>query len=78
MVVKPDRPKLSASLLGGPLRDASRELYRANRLRALAERKRLMIPYLLSKVEEQDWHGVQDAASDLRDIEAEVKGLEQG
>ena len=51
---------------------------RAKRLVVLDARRTLMVSYLLAKVEEQDWHGVQDAASDLRDIEAEVKGLEQG
>lgn len=53
------------------------EFHRAtpSRLGRLSERKALMVKYLLAKVEEEDWHGVQDAASDLRDIEAEVKGL---
>ena len=27
------------------------------------------------KITEKDWHGVQDAASDLRDIDSEMKGL---
>lgn len=31
--------------------------------------------YLLIKYLAEDWHGVQDAASDLRDIDAEIKGL---
>ena len=34
-----------------------------------------MLAYLKAKVEDADWHGVQDAASDLREIEAELKGL---
>lgn len=29
------------------------------------------------KMEEADWHGVQDAASDIRDIESEITGLER-
>jgi hypothetical protein len=45
------------------------------RIRELAAKKFLMVSYLLMKADEEDWHGVQDAASDLRDIEAEVKGL---
>ena len=48
------------------------------RLKVLDARRQLMVSYLVMKVGEGDWHGVQDAASDLRDIEAEVKGLEQG
>lgn len=38
-----------------------------------AERKRTMIEYLRMKLDEGDFHGVQDAASDLRDIEARGK-----
>lgn len=49
-----------------------------NYLEQLAKRKEQMIQYLLLKVEEQDWHAVQDAGSDLRDIEAEMKGYEAG
>lgn len=41
-------------------------------LQALAERKLTMTNYLHMKVQEQDWHGVADAAMDLRDIEAAV------
>lgn len=39
-----------------------------------AERKRIMIEYLKLKLEEGDFHGVQDAASDIRDIESEEFG----
>jgi hypothetical protein len=35
-----------------------------------------MVEYLLMKVEEEDWHGVQDAASDLRDIDSELRGID--
>ena len=28
------------------------------------------------KAFEEDWHGVMDAAADLRDIDSELKGLE--
>lgn len=31
--------------------------------------------YLLMKVETRDWHGVADAAMDLRELEALWKGL---
>jgi hypothetical protein len=30
---------------------------------------------LLLKFQDDDWHGVADAAMDLRDIESELKGL---
>ena len=32
-----------------------------------------MIEYLLLKVGSQDWHGVADAAMDIREIEAKIK-----
>lgn len=32
--------------------------------------------YLLMKVGTQDWHGVADAAMDLRELEAYWKGLQ--
>jgi len=38
-----------------------------------SERKEFMITYLRLKVQEQDWHGVADAAMDLREIEVELK-----
>lgn len=46
------------------------------RVNALLKQKRTMIEYMGEKKNEHDWHGVQDAASDLRDIEAELKGLQ--
>lgn len=42
----------------------------------LIERKSKMIEYLLLKVDEQDWHGVADAAMDLRDLESYLLALE--
>jgi hypothetical protein len=45
------------------------------RINALKARRFKMKEYLLLKLEEEDFHGVQDAASDLRDIDAELKGL---
>jgi hypothetical protein len=32
--------------------------------------------YLLLKVEQRDWHGVADAAMDIRELEAVIKELE--
>jgi hypothetical protein len=45
------------------------------RIAVLNEQKGLMIEYLLMKVSIGDYHGVADAAMDLREIDAELKGL---
>ncbi len=37
--------------------------------------REVLIAYLALCVEEEDWHGVQDAASDLRDNESECDGI---
>jgi TolA-binding protein len=34
-----------------------------------------MIGYMQIKMKSQDWHGVEDAGSDIRDMEAEKKAL---
>jgi len=39
----------------------------------LARRKKL-IEYMWMKVEMEDWHGVSDAANDLRELDAEHRG----
>ncbi len=36
-----------------------------------------LIAYLTMKVAEQDWHGVADAAMDLRELDAESRGAEK-
>ncbi len=36
----------------------------------LFERWQILESYLRMKVEERDWHGVSDAANDLRELEA--------
>lgn len=46
-------------------------------LEQLEQRKAQMVQYLLLKVDEQDWHGVADAAMDIRDIESEKLGYEK-
>jgi hypothetical protein len=38
--------------------------------RSYAEKRATLIQYLLVKVQESDWHGVSDAANDLRVLEA--------
>jgi hypothetical protein len=37
--------------------------------------REIMIKYLEVKLSNEDWHGVQDAGSDLRDIDSEIKAL---
>jgi hypothetical protein len=32
--------------------------------------EKVMIDYLLLKVQQKDWHGVSDAANDLREMDA--------
>jgi hypothetical protein len=38
----------------------------------LIDQKRNMISYLKSKTKSSDWHAVQDAASDIREIDAKL------
>ncbi len=47
------------------------------RLAALAKEKENLVAYLGFRVADEDWHGVIDAAGDLRVIEAEMRGLER-
>ena len=46
-----------------------------DRLEQLVENKRVMLAYMQNRIAEEDWHGVEDAGSDVRDIEAEMKGI---
>jgi len=39
-------------------------------LKQIRMKHKLMVDYLKMKVEERDWHGVADAAMDLREVEA--------
>lgn len=43
----------------------------------LETQRQTMVTYLLSKVEVSDWHGVADAAMDLREIEAKINLLKE-
>lgn len=38
------------------------------------ERYNILVSYLKLKVEQEDWHGVSDAANDLREMMAEEQG----
>ncbi len=42
---------------------------------SLKYQKEILVQYLLSKVRIQDWHGVSDAANDIREIEAKLEVL---
>lgn len=44
----------------------------------LVNHRMTMRKYLVEKFEDEDWHGVEDAASDLRDIDAELRGIRVG
>jgi len=35
--------------------------------------REILIQYLLMKVRQEDWHGVSDAANDLREMDAKEK-----
>lgn len=48
-----------------------------NYLEQLEKRKERMVQYLFLKIEEEDWHAVQDAGSDIREIEAAKAGYEK-
>ncbi len=37
----------------------------------------MLIAYLLSKVKSGDWHAVQDAGSDIREIDAKLELLRE-
>jgi hypothetical protein len=41
----------------------------------LKKRRPITIQDLLVKAENEDWHGVADAAMDLREIDAQLKAL---
>lgn len=46
------------------------------KIAALREQKAHLVAYLKSKLLAEDWHAVQDAASDIREIVAMLKLLE--
>jgi hypothetical protein len=43
----------------------------------LLKQRETMITYLFSKAKQEDWHGVADAAMDLREIDAKVVILKE-
>lgn len=48
---------------------------REKRISQLETRRPILVSYLQMKVDEGNWHGCQDAASDLRDLDSELAGL---
>lgn len=36
---------------------------------------KFMLSYIQIRIDMKDWHGVEDAGSDIRDLEAEKKAL---
>lgn len=40
-----------------------------------SRRKAALVAYLANKTESEDWHAVQDAASDIREAEAMMEAL---
>lgn len=44
-------------------------------IESLEKQKEILLNYLYSKIYAEDWHGVADAAMDLREIEAKLQVL---
>jgi hypothetical protein len=44
-------------------------------LASLFDQKQRMVDYLKLKLSQEDWHGVADAAMDIREIISEIKAL---
>jgi hypothetical protein len=44
---------------------------------SLTTRKEVLIVYLRTAIDAEDWHAVQDSASDIREIEAKLEILTQ-
>lgn len=61
----------------GPLKKSNSIKAIATILREdLEQQKRILIEYLYSKASAHDWHGVADAAMDIRDINAGLEILD--
>lgn len=52
-----------------------RQLKLGERASDLAHQREVLISYLRVKMHTEDWHGVMDVACDLREIDAERKGM---
>jgi len=47
----------------------------AQRCTALGQQRTILRAYAQAKLDDEDWHGVCDACNDLREIDAELRGL---
>ncbi len=43
----------------------------------LLKRREGLVAYLQLKVDDRDWHGVADAAMDIREVEAQIACLDR-
>ncbi len=48
---------------------------RKDKIETIEQHIKSLEEYILSKLKQRDWHGVTDAAVDIRELEAEIKGL---
>jgi len=46
-------------------------------LQTLQSFKKRLVEYLKLKVEQEDWHGVSDAANDIREVDAKIAVLKE-
>lgn len=47
----------------------------SSRINSLEEKKEVLVNYLKIKTKEEDWHGVADAAMDIREIVSQLEIL---
>lgn len=71
----PSHAEYLNGLAAGKAAAAERGDPKAERIAFLERKREATKADLLMKFEDGDYHGVQDCASDLRDIESELKGL---
>lgn len=45
------------------------------RIEFLERHRATILAHMTTRQEDQDWHGVSDDANDLREVDAELKGL---
>lgn len=48
------------------------------RVAYLSSMRSTLVAYMRAKIEDSDWHAISDAANDLREVDAELKGLKAG
>jgi len=46
-------------------------------LQELERQVKQLVDYVYLKIEQTDWHGVSDAANDIRELEAQIKLLKE-